>query len=85
MSGLGKEPDLPEKCVSIIIFQMLLISYLKTPSKELHEDPLFNDRDVLGVEHVSPRARNLLQTPVQQGKHPGDSLELCIPERWTKG
>ena len=79
MSGLGKEPALPEKCVSIT-FQMFLINYLKTPGEELHEDPLFNDGDVLGVEHVSPRARHLLQTPVQQGKHPGHSLELCIPE-----
>ena len=83
MSGLGKEPALPEKYV-FITFQMFFNHCLKTPGEELHEDSLFNHGDVLSVKHVSPRARNLLQTPVQQGKHPGHSLELCIPEHGQK-
>ena len=67
------------------VSNVLITFYLKTPGEELHEDSLFNHGDVLGVEYVSPRAGNLLQTPIQQGKHPGHSLELCIPEQQTKG
>ena len=44
--------DLPTKFVFLIL--NVFNSYLKTPGEELHENPLFNNRDVLGVEHVSP-------------------------------
>ena len=54
MSSLGREAGLPEKCATISHFNLVLSSYLQTPGEELHEDSLFNNRDVLGVEHVGP-------------------------------